>query len=313
MESGNPNSWNLKGKVLDPFNIARTGTNNHGDKVMDVLLQVAPDSKIHMLSSGGRELPGGGFEGIMMEQSLPHIDSEGIHLVNASLTGLSNKTLANRMLESQTSGSIFVTAAENTGKYDSIGYSSQNGWITVSASHINKSGDIDIADYSSRGKSIDFTCFSNINVNSQKDRDYKIREIGTSFASPMFCGMLALVQQFFLEKTGQTLNQDEMYKFVVDNAVDLGNEGRDNLYGHGIFVLPNPTDIDVNKYIRTKEDVSMGFKDVKYINWHYDAVKYVTDKGFMKGYSDGTFRPDEPLTRAEYAQAEYNKAMKEGK
>lgn len=49
-----------------------------------------------------------------------------------------------------------------------------------------------------------------------------------------------------------------------------------------------------------------GFEDMKYTDVpktanYYDAVKYCTDKGYMKGFKDGTFRPDEPLTRAQAA------------
>lgn len=49
-----------------------------------------------------------------------------------------------------------------------------------------------------------------------------------------------------------------------------------------------------------------GFENMKYTDVpksanYYDAVKYCTDKGYMKGFKDGTFRPDEPLTRAQAA------------
>lgn len=321
LESGNPNAWNLKGKVLDPFFLKRSGTNNHGDKVMDVLLQVAPDINIYMLSNAGKSVAGGGFEGTFTDVTLPFIEENDIHLVNASLTGTSNQGLADKVAKAKNKGTTFITSAGNESNYSPLGYSSENGWITISASHLDRNSNPSIANYSSRGESIDFTQFSGIYVNNQKDRDYRIYEEGTSFASPMFCGMLALVQDFFLANTGKTLNQEKLYEFALDNVVDLGDEGKDNLYGHGIFVLPNPGDIDINRYVAesiepspkdnndkpTGDDIVDRFKDINKNAWYYEAVKWAIETGLMKGKSKDEFDPNAPLTRAEYCQAEYNK------
>ena len=43
------------------------------------------------------------------------------------------------------------------------------------------------------------------------------------------------------------------------------------------------------------------FSDSNY-KWHSQAVNYVVNKGYINGYGDGTFRPDENITRAEFAQ-----------
>lgn len=48
-------------------------------------------------------------------------------------------------------------------------------------------------------------------------------------------------------------------------------------------------------------DFGMGFNDVKKTDWFYDAVKYVSDNGIMKGTTEETFEPNKPLTRAEVA------------
>ena len=54
----------------------------------------------------------------------------------------------------------------------------------------------------------------------------------------------------------------------------------------------------------------MKFTDVKESNWFYQAVKWATEQGIINGYKDGTFKPNQPMTRAEYCQAEYNKGHK---
>lgn len=43
------------------------------------------------------------------------------------------------------------------------------------------------------------------------------------------------------------------------------------------------------------------FKDVASGKWYTDAVQYCYDKGYVGGYEDQTFRPDNKLTRAEMA------------
>jgi hypothetical protein len=44
-----------------------------------------------------------------------------------------------------------------------------------------------------------------------------------------------------------------------------------------------------------------GFKDVPPDHWAAEAVKEVVAKGIMKGFPDGTFRGDQPVTRYELA------------
>lgn len=43
------------------------------------------------------------------------------------------------------------------------------------------------------------------------------------------------------------------------------------------------------------------FPDVPVDNWAYDAIKKLAAVGIIQGYSDGTFRGDQPLTRYEFA------------
>lgn len=50
------------------------------------------------------------------------------------------------------------------------------------------------------------------------------------------------------------------------------------------------------------------FSDVDSSRYYYSDVIYCADKGYVNGYSDGTFRPDNGLTRAEFA-AILNKAL----
>ena len=46
----------------------------------------------------------------------------------------------------------------------------------------------------------------------------------------------------------------------------------------------------------------MIFKDVDVSHWAYEAIKELSDDGILVGYEDGTFKPDEPVTRAEMCE-----------
>ncbi|MDU5099105.1 MAG: S-layer homology domain-containing protein [Peptoniphilus grossensis] len=47
---------------------------------------------------------------------------------------------------------------------------------------------------------------------------------------------------------------------------------------------------------------SIVFNDVKENDWYAYAVTFMNEKNFVKGYPDGSFKADQPITRAEFAQ-----------
>lgn len=54
--------------------------------------------------------------------------------------------------------------------------------------------------------------------------------------------------------------------------------------------------------ITFKEDKKMSkFKDVPTNHWAYEAIEKLAELGIVNGYGDGSFKPDEAVTRAELA------------
>ena len=49
------------------------------------------------------------------------------------------------------------------------------------------------------------------------------------------------------------------------------------------------------------DPVANPFSDVDADAWYGQSVLYLAENGIIQGYSDGTFRPNEPITRAEFA------------
>lgn len=74
----------------------------------------------------------------------------------------------------------------------------------------------------------------------------------------------------------------------VDNGKVLARE-RDHIYVVGC-IRP-----------QFEKEETMGFNDVTKKTPHCDDIKWMKDMGIAKGYSDGSYRPDAPLTRGDAA------------
>ena len=248
MESTDPNLWFYDGKVRDPFGLADKADNNHGQKTMDIIHQAAPDADLVMVESS-HGINSNCIYGKLIDVSLPYIE-KNCDFVNASLGGTDNEELKKLILKAQEKGVIFCASAGNEGSYGTSGYAKSNAWIGVAAVYYRDSCDaIERPGWSSIGPEVDFAEFTYLNVHDCKDRNRTFQFSGTSCSSPHFTGKLACVQQFFLEKAGRKLYQDEMVQFVKDNAKDLGDLGFDNEYGFGLLILPDPKKINVSKYL----------------------------------------------------------------
>ena len=284
LEACNTNAWYFKKQVNDPFSNAKESLDNsHGNQTLNVISQVAPDADIYTLSSSGRYSKDSA-SGAFVEQSIPYMESEGIHLVNASKGGIDNRILNERIEQAQQHGVTFIASAGNEADLGPSGYARSGVWIAVGAVHLSGKGEILHANYSSIGEEVDFTQFSGLYVHDARpgyeDRVFPVQ--GTSFSSPMLCGMLALVQQFFLEKTGRTLTQNELYEFMKNHSIDLWEPGHDTKSGYGLFLLPeNPDDIDIAKYIEKEEPQ---LNNPEYIIIHHSATAQGDAETFRRAH-----------------------------
>jgi hypothetical protein len=304
LESVNPDTWFLKHKLHDPFNIGNDQRcNSHGQKVIDIINQVAPDAQIYSLPNSKRYTHKG-ITGDFVDKTIPFAIKEGIHIIGASLGGSDNDDLNKIILEAQKYGIVFTTSAGNKGKKGLGSYARSDLWISVGALGLRGDDfdDIYLKSYSSRGQELDVVSFSGLYVRDAKQKGRVFKQEGTSFSHPLFLGMLALMQQLFLEKIGRTLYQDEVLLFVKDHVVDLGDTGRDELYGHGLFILPDPQDIDPLKYLLHGRCNDM-YKDLNN-HWSKEYVEIIERHmpNIFNGFPDGTFKPDKPLTRGEIAK-----------
>lgn len=111
--------------------------------------------------------------------------------------------------------------------------------------------------------------------------------------------------------TGMSFNNASDIRQAYDNAIAAqsssgtqGGSGTGGSGGGGSSVPSSQTLPYSAQPKGTEEPVkpsgSDGFSDMKENHWAYKAIKQLNDEGIMKGYDDGTVKPDNSVTRAEF-------------
>jgi subtilisin family serine protease len=94
-----------------------------------------------------------------------------------------------------------------------------------------------LEDYSSQGPTMDDRIKPDITApTGEIVPGYRDGFFGTSGAAPLVAGAAALVLQAFPDMTAP-----EIRAYLIENAVDLGDEGEDPAFGAGRLHLPNPS------------------------------------------------------------------------
>jgi minor extracellular protease Epr len=158
-------------------------------------------------------------------QALEWMLAKRITVINMSLAGPPNALLEKALQRVRSQGIAVVAAAGNAGPasrplfpaaYDSV--------IAVSAVDKNKH----IYRWANRGKHIDFVAHG-VNVTTLRAGGGEGNESGTSMAAPVISAKLALRMQ--------TQNLEESLTHLRKLSEDLGEVGRDVIYGDG-FIAP---------------------------------------------------------------------------
>lgn len=225
-----------------PYVIALDGygkdDNNHGSRVMEQMKYLAPDATYITCQKET-------YVGVKPVW-LTYILENNVHLMTTSKLSVTKQTTKDTealMQKCIDNGTTFFIAAGNMqfpGGYHTIYEEARSEkYLTIGAAEFNE-------DSHAVYKSTD-SCIG-------EELDYMAilgfwGESGTSFATNKMAALMARVQQLFFEKAGRTLYRSELIKFIDDNLIDIDKPDFDVNTGKGVFVLPKPQDIDVNKYI----------------------------------------------------------------
>jgi minor extracellular protease Epr len=154
---------------------------------------------------------------------------QGVDIINVSLgTNTDSASLKAKIDEATSKGIIVVAASGNSGNTNITYPAKYDNVIAVGATDQNNK----LASFSSRGPEIDVVAPGAGVVSTYLGNMYANGN-GTSQAAPYVAGMLALLTEQYPDKSAHEITQ-----MLFDNALDLGEKGKDPLYGYGLVQYP---------------------------------------------------------------------------
>lgn len=303
-EKVNTEVYSAGGRIIP---VLGDGTSEHAVQTAAVFFQVAPEATLYSFSTN-ISLTGGQKHWDFFSDCVPVID--GKRISNIFFSRVENDKTAREKHAAVLAARPWLKEFWAAGNDGTEGYSKLlqvEDAIGVGAAEVLRSSKVIggprvyPAGYTSQTELVDFAAPGNpgVNIAAEKPSDHADILAGTSFAAPWLCGMACLVDDFFLDRTGQALSRAAMVRFFKDHCQDIGEDGKDDRAGFGLVVLPEPEEIDIDRYVEVRK---MEFADKDRIStWAKDAVEFCTEKGYMQGKSNNNFDPKSPITREEMA------------
>lgn len=136
-----------------------------------------------------------------------------------------------------------------------------NHAMTIAVSSLDR--EMKIADYSGRGQYIDFAIPSTDVEEIFSNSANISRWSGAEYSNAQITAIIALIKTYSKDATIL-----EMYNFIRNFTEDLGEEGKDELYGYGCPKFQDLTIMDIDKK-------SPEFKEITYENETWETSKQV--------------------------------------
>ncbi|MDW8017142.1 MAG: S8 family serine peptidase [Thermus sp.] len=168
----------------------------------------------------------------------------GARVINLSLgaPGIQDGALASALAEARAGGTVVVAASGNGGSPGVYFPANLPGVIAVGAVRPDKAR----ASFSSYGPELSLVAPGvGVVVADPKDPRGYSAGLGTSFASPMVAGVVALYMSKYASERRVWPTPDQVYGCLTQTAEDLGPPGKDEEYGFGLVradrVMANTT------------------------------------------------------------------------
>lgn len=260
-----------KVKVINSGNFSQIPTNDHGMYSAQLLHLIAPDAEIYVTQ----------FPSV-----IEAIDNDYQIVSSANVLPFDSLKKREKQFQQAYEKGIFMNNAIGNYADDSFNpWALSPYWWSTGAVDINK-GVLKRMDYSSISEHLKSVSLTNLKIKYfENGKGYDIPYTGTSGASQVLSGMVALYYQYYKEQNGYFPSVDEVRRFIIDNSLDLEEEGHDQYTGHGLFVLPKITEEDNKCEIVTEESNELAVEmiqtdgEIRYV--HIDFVdEYINDYGY---------------------------------
>ena len=281
----------------DYFSTDTSKSAKHGTTVMDYIRQVVPDAKkIACDFSGITEKNVWKCEG--MEKLLSNPPQ--VFTSSSYNTSDSQEHHMKKYRELRDKGCFLVHGAGNDGE-DGVLNVVKNDVFKAVAAYKLYCGKPKKESFSSVGEEVDFASLDNLRASWDNKR-----HTGTSFSAPVFAGMVALVQDFFIVQIGKQLDYENLLQFIKDNCIDLEETGIDNKSGFGLFILPDPNSINISKYTDVKGEENMSeentntntYKTLEDVpTWGKPTIEKLINKNVLRGDENGNLNISNDLLR----------------
>ena len=161
------------------------------------------------------------------------------------------------------SNSQYETSTENSQKEENSkeGDYPANHGMTIAVSSLDR--EMNLADYSGKGDYIDFSAPSTDVEEIFSNSANISRWSGAQYSNAQIAATIALIKTYSKDATIL-----DVYNFLRNFSEDLGDEGKDELYGYGCPKFQNITIGDIDK-------TSPEFKEVTFENDTWEVVKQV--------------------------------------
>ena len=161
-------------------------------------------------------------------KALDWMKSFGVKVVNMSFSGPRDELVAEAIEKLSKNGIVFVAAAGNEGPTAAPSYPAAYPQVIAVTAVTN---DMHNYRYANRGDHIDVAA-PGVNIWTAMPGGRAGYHSGTSFASPHVTAILAVEPR-------ETLQQDKANLLDGLPVIDLGQQGRDPVYGRGLLVAPS--------------------------------------------------------------------------
>ncbi|WP_243027267.1 S8 family peptidase [Thermus albus] len=155
----------------------------------------------------------------------------GAKVINLSLgaRGVDDPTLENAIFQARASGAVVVAASGNDGGYGVLFPGNLPTVIAVGAVDSTKNR----ASFSTYGPELDLMAPGVGVLVADESGGYASGD-GTSFASPVVAGVVALYMSKYASERKNWPTPNQVYQCLTGTAEDLGIPGRDDEYGFGL-------------------------------------------------------------------------------